>query len=310
MFESEIPQTYRTKYRDSIRFRLQQGDSKLRKAVTELPGLTGDSIKIEDILGDVVAYRKKGRNALTEYLEVPHDGRWLFMPEPIVAAELVDKQDKLASGIDIEGGYTKVNQRAIARGTDDIILGGIFGAAQTGKKGTVQVPFDASNVIDVDVGSAGGATPTGLNLAKLSAAWETLTANYVDLDMDELWMAITAKQAGNLMAEMQVTNKDYAARGDEIRDGKLHKLFGFNFVHIELGNPLFENASLTTDGSGYRKNPFWAKSGVALGLWEELFTDITRLPTRHYSAQVYASRTAEATRTDEGKVGYILNDES
>lgn len=307
MFESEIPQTYRTKYRDSIRFRLQQADSKLLPAVTRLDGLDGDSVKLEDILGDVVAYRKKGRNALTEYLEVPHDGRWLFMPEPIVAAELVDKQDKLASGIDIEGGYTKVNARAIARGTDDIILGGIFGAAQTGKKGSVQVPFDASNVIDVDVGAAG---PTGLNLAKLSAAWETLTANYVDLDMDELYMAITAKQAGNLMAEMQVTNKDYAARGDEIRDGKLHKLFGFNFIHIELGNPLFENAALTLDGSGYRKNPFWAKSGVVAGMWEDMFTDITRLPTRHYSAQVYASRTVEATRTDEAKVGYVLNDES
>jgi len=306
MFESEIPQTFRTKYRDNVEFLLEQNDSKLLKCVTEVDA-SGELFKLTDHVGDVNPYRKTGRNDPTEYLEVSHDGRWVAQPDPIVAAMLVDSQDKLASGIDLQGTYTQTAARAIARGTDDIIIGGIYGTVQTGRNGTVLTTFDSGNVVPVDEGGAGN---VNLTVTKLRAAWEILAANHVDLDMEEFWMAITASQAAALMAEVQAVSKDYAARGDEIRDGRLHKLFGFNFVHIELGNPRFENADLTVDGSGYRKVPFWAKSGMVAAFWERMFTDVTRLPTRHYSAQTYARRAVTAARLQEGKVGYILCNEA
>ena len=85
----------------------------------------------------------------------------------------------------------------------------------------------------------------------------------------------------------------------------MRRLLGFNFRHIELGNPRFKNASLTVDGNGYRKVPFYAKSGIAAVFWNRLFTDLERMPGIHYSAQVYASRDVTATRLEEGKVGYI-----
>lgn len=307
MFESEIPQTFRTTYRDSVEFLLQQGDSKLLPTVTEIDA-SGELHKITDQVGDTKARRKKGRNAKTEYGEPKHDGRWVAQPDPIYESFMVDKQDQLASGIELTGTYSKTAARAIARGTDDVILGAIYGNAQTGKKGTVLTPFDTTNV--VPVGEGNGGTPTGLNFDKINAAWEILAANFVDMDMEELYMPITARQAKELRIAEKAVSRDYAGSGVEIRDGKINPLVGFKFVHIELGNPLFDNSALTVDGSGYRKIPFYTKSGLVAAFWNRLFTSIDRLPGNHYSAQVYASRDVEATRMEEGKVGYILCSEA
>jgi hypothetical protein len=303
-YESEVPQSFRTTYRENVDFLLQQGDSKLLPTVTESDG-SGELHKLTDQVGDTKARRKKGRNSNTEYADPKHDGRWVPQPDPIYEAFLVDKQDQLASGIELTGTYAKTAARAIARGTDDIIIGSIYGNAQTGKKGTILTPFDASNIVPVNEGDT-----TGLNFDKINAAWEILAANFVDVDMEELYMPITARQAGQLRNLVQATSKDYAGSGVEIRDGKINPLVGFKFIHIELGNPLFDNAALTVDENGYRKVPFYTKSGLAAVFWNRLFTSIDRLPTKHFSAQVYASRDVEATRTEEGKVGYILCDES
>ena len=50
MYESEIPQSFRTKYRDNVEFLLQQRESKLLKAVTESDG-SGELMKLTDQIG-------------------------------------------------------------------------------------------------------------------------------------------------------------------------------------------------------------------------------------------------------------------
>lgn len=297
-----VTETHRTTYENNMRLTLQQKDSRLLKTVTDKDA-SGEMVKLEDLFGEVDAQEKTSRHEDTKYADTPHDGRWLAMPNPIFYADLIDKEDKLASGIDIEGGYTKVGAATLARGTDDKIIGGIFGTAQTGRKGTILTPFDNSNIVPVNQGAGG---PVGMTVKKLNAANEILRGNFVDLDEDELWMPLTAKQNGNLLAEIETVNKDYGATGAEIRDGLVRKLFGFNFAHIELGNPRLKNSSLTLDGNGYRKVPFYTKSGIIAAFWEREFTSVDELPTKHFSAQVYARRQVDATRTEEGKVGYVL----
>lgn len=302
-----VTQMHRTKYRDSMKLALQQKDSRLLKTVTTLPG-SGELMKLDDLIGEADYYEKTGRHADTKYVDTPHDGRWIAMPDPIVYADLVDKEDKLASGIEIEGGYVRAGAAAIGRGTDAAIVRGIFSTAQTGLKGTILTPFDTNNVVPVNEGGGGD---VGLTIKKLNAANEILRANDVDLDEEELWMAITAKQNSNLLNQIETVNRDYGATGAEIRDGMVRKLFGFNFAHIELGNPRLKDAAdLTLDGSGDRKVPFYTKAGIYAVMWEEMFSSIDQLPGKHFSAQVYARRQVAATRAEEGKVGYVACDES
>lgn len=297
-----VTQMHRTKYNDSVKLALQQKDSRLLKTVTEVDA-SGELQKLDDLIGEADYYKKTSRHEDTKYVDTPHDGRWLAMPDPIVYSDLVDKEDKLASGIEIEGKYVTAGRAALSRGTDAEIITGIFSVAQTGLKGTILTPFDNNNVVPVNEGGGGN---VGLTIKKLNAANEILRANDVDLDEEELWMPITAKQNSDLLGQIETVNKDYGATGAEITNGMVRKLFGFNFAHIELSNPrLKEAAALSLTGGGYRKVPFYPKTGIIAGWWERHFDSVDQLPTKHFSAQVYARRQVAATRSEEGKVGYI-----
>lgn len=303
---NQVTQTHRTKYRENVSMLLQQKEPKLLKCCID-EDVSGEMYKVTDQIGHVAPQKIQTRHGDVKYVNTPHDGRWLAAPEPIYYADLVDKYDKLLSGIELEGKYAMTGAATLNRGTDDAIIGGVFGTAQTGAKGTVLTAFDTNNVVPVNQGAGSN---TNLSIKKLAVANEILRANFVDVDEDELWMAITASQNRALLGELEATSKDYAATGSEIRDGKINRLFGFNFAHIELGNPLLQNSSLTVDGSGFRKVPFWAKSGIFVGFWERDFASIDQLPQKHFSSQVYARRQVAATRTEEGKVGYILCNEA
>jgi hypothetical protein len=193
----------------------------------------------------------------------------------------------------------------INRAKDDAFYGGFFGNMLTGKAGTTLTPFPAGNVIANDVGGVAG-TPTGLNVAKVRAARKLLGQQFNDADEDA-YMVVTADDKDQLLQEALFINIDFGAKGNELQNGKLRKLMGFEFIETESENPLFWNAGLLDAGGGVRKTPFWKKSGMASYAWWDTKTSIDRLPQKHGSIQVYASICVGCTRTDSGKVGYVLN---
>jgi Phage capsid protein len=65
--------------------------------------------------------------------------------------------------------------------------------------------------------------------------------------------------------------------------------------------------TLATDGSGYRKTPFWVKPGVVANYWQRSRTMVDTLPQKLGSVQVFAGTTLSATRTQAGMAGIILN---
>jgi hypothetical protein len=123
-------------------------------------------------------------------------------------------------------------------------------------------------------------------------------------------IVFTAEQNDDMLKEVPVTSSDFKSLGGRVENGKLVEMLGFTIHEMELGNPLLDSAALSVDGSNYRKNPFWVEGGVVKGAWEELFTDISPLPQKRHSRQVYASTTVAATRTQAGMVGIILNSEA
>lgn len=302
----QITNAHRVTYNNNIRLALQQMQSKLAPYATQAD-YSGDKSKIEDIFGSVKPKRQRTRHAQTEFNNVGHDGRWISPTDPYTFAELVDKPDqRLAPGIDIAGGYTKVGAATMNRAPDDAFLEGFYGVALTGKTGSTQVPFKSANICPVTVGAAAA---TGLNLEKVRWARKQLAKGLVDIEADELYMAITAEQVDDLYGELQVTSQEFANRGEEpvLRNGRLVRLFRFNFVECEYGNEAsFDSYGLTVDGSGYRRVPYWAKSGMHIGWWQRPWADVSIRTDLNYATQVYAACQVSAARTDEDKVGQIL----
>ena len=72
---------------------------------------------------------------------------------------------------------------------------------------------------------------------------------------------------------------------------------GFNFIHTER---------LPLNGSSQRRVPAFAKSGMHLGLFNDINTMISERADKGYATQVYVKGTFGATRTEEGKVVEIV----
>jgi hypothetical protein len=194
----------------------------------------------------------------------------------------------------------------INRAKDDAFFAGFFGNMLTGasQAGLVNVPFPAGNVIANDVGGVAG-TPCGLNVAKVRAAAKLLGQQFNDAD-EARFMVVTADDKDQLLQEALFINIDFGAKGNELQNGKLRKLMGFEFIEMESENPLFWNAACSTPAAASARRRSGRKAA-----WPAIPGGTPRprstLPQKHHSKQVYASICVGCTRTDSGKVGYVLD---
>lgn len=302
-----VPASFQVKYQNNVELALQQQKSMLVDAVTVTDDASAEKVKVTDIVGNSPPQENDERHGDTKYNNTPHDGVWLPKQNELYFADLVDNQDKLQTVIDIEGSYTISGAGTVERAKDQRILQGFYGPIISGKEGTISTPFPNGQIVPVTVGGASG--PQRFNTAKLRRADMMLTKGFVL--GEKKYMVLTAEQNDDLLTEVPATSADFkGAFGGEFVDGKIVRMLGWNFIHLELGNPLLGPvAQLSVDGSGYRKTPFWTKSGMRANFWQRLRTMVDRLPQKLGSIQVFAGTTLAATRTQPGRAGIILNAE-
>ncbi len=309
---SPISTAFVQQYSTNIQMLLQQQGSRLAGAVMNNSFL-GKAASVVEQFGSVSPTYNVSRHGDTPYSSTPQDKRWAY-PVDADWADLVDQQDKLRMLIDPVGPYTMAGTYAMGRGKDDAILAGLFQSNNTGENGTSATGLlsaynSGSQVIGATVGAAGN---TGLNVAKLRAAKKLLLAAEVDVDNDPLYMAITAQQNDDLLAQIQINSTDFNDR-PVLAEGKVMRFMGFNFIHSERipGGSKFAtsypgNSTVTgyTLGSTWLV-PFWAKSGITLGTWNDITATVDRLPAKRNSWQIYVTGTFGATRNEELRCGMI-----
>jgi len=279
-------------YTTNVQLLLQQKGSKLRGTVST-GSYSGKAAKAVEQVGAVNAQKRTQRHGDTPLISTPSDARWIY-PVDYEWADLIDDQDKLRMLIDPQSSYAQNGAYALGRAMDDEIISAFFGTAKTGENGSTSTSFaTGTQQIAVATGSTGA---TGLNIAKLREAKKILMENEVDIDNEQLFCVITAEQHDDLLNEAQAISLDYNTR-PVLVDGRITAFMGFNFVHCER---------LGVDASSYRRVPVYAKSGVHLGMWNDINTQISERADKGYSTQVYCKGTFGATRTEEKKVVEIL----
>lgn len=276
----EVPTHFVQQYKTNVELLLQQMGSRLRDKVST-DTYTGKAGKAIEQVGAVTAVKKTSRHADTPLIDTPADARWVF-PQDYEWADLIDTQDKLRMLIDPTSSYAQNGAHAIGRAMDDEIIAAFHGASLTGENGTTSTVFPTGQTI-----TTGG----GLTTAKLREAMQLLLAGEVDADRETIWCAISAQQHDDLLGDANVINLDFS-RIPVLVEGKVTQYMGFNFVLSER---------LLLAGS-IRSVPCWVPSGMHMGMWEDLRTEIDRRPDKSYATQVYVAATIGATRTQELKV--------
>lgn len=297
-------------YSTNIMMLLQQQGARIRSAVMNY-SFQGKAATMAEQFGQVTPVRNQSRHSDTPLISTPQDKRWIY-PNDYDWADLIDDQDRLRMLIDPSGPYTQAGVMAMGRAIDDEIIAGFFNANNTGENGTVSTStLYAYNSNSQSVAATVGASSaTGLNIAKLRAAKRKLLEAEVDIDNDPLYCIITAKQHDDLLNEAQAVSLDYNNQPVLVQ-GKISSFMGFNFIHSERipGGASFNSAinpaitSADSDGS-YVTNTRWmvpvfAKSGMALGIWNDIQASVDRRPDKRNSWQVYVTGTFGGARLEE-----------
>lgn len=287
-----IPNHYAQQYATNVQLLLQQEGSRLRGLVTEGQYI-GEQASPVDQIDSVEMQAVTGRFEPMGRVDADTTRRWVT-PNDFDLPQMIDSFDKLRLLTDPNSAYVKNAVNAANRKIDDIIIAAFFAAAKTGKTGSGSTSFPAGQVVAV---TQGAAAATGLTVAKLREGRRILRANEVDLDMDPITCVVTSKQEDNLLAEAQVISLDFNDR-PVLVDGRIKKFLGINFVPSER---------LAVNATPYRRVPLFAKSGMHLGIWNDITTDISqRKDIRGLPFQAYVYLTIGATRLEEDKIVEIL----
>lgn len=297
-------------YSTNVAMLLQQQGSRLRSAVQEY-ALQGKAATVLEQFGASNPVFNLGRHSDTPVIDVPQDRRWAY-PTDAEWGALIDEQDKLRLLIDPTGQYTQAAVNTLGRAIDDIILSAFFNSNNTGENGTTATgTLYAYNSNSQSVAATVGASAaTGLNIAKLRAAKRKLLEADLDVDNDTLYAIISAKQHDDLLNEAQAVSLDYNSK-PVLVDGKITQFMGFNFIHSERipGAANFNTAlnpaitSSDADGSFVASTrwmvPVFAKSGLGLGIWGDIATNVAPRADKRFATQVYSKMTIGATRLEE-----------
>jgi hypothetical protein len=279
-------------YKSNVEMLLQQSGSRLRDKVMT-SSHTGKAASIVEQFGSATAQVKTGRHSDTPLLDLSQDKRWVF-PLDYEWASMIDNEDQLRALVNLTSPYAVAGANAMNRAIDDVLLTAIFGTNYKGENGTTSETFDSAYEVGVNVGG----TASALNVAKLQSAVRLLMlANKGELS-EAVYGAISSYEHDSLIKEVQVANKDYG-NSAVLVDGRVKRFMGIDFT-------ITERLNIT---SGNRLVPVWLKSGMNLGVWNDIKAEIGPRPDKSYATQVYLAMTLGATRTQLGKQIRVLCDD-
>lgn len=286
-----IPDHYTISFSTNVMLLLQIQGSKLRGCVTE-GSYTGKQASPVDQIGSVEMQDVTGRFQPKVRTDANVDRRWVS-PSDFDLTQSIDTFDKLRLITDPESSYTQNAVFAAGRKIDRLIIAAFTGTAKTGEQGGTSTSFTAGNEIDVAVGGAN----SRLNLQKLLDVKELMGRQFVDFDVEETYVGLTAKDEATLLKEIQIISSDFNGMDQPVlKDGRVDRFLGLTFKHCEM----IESAAAGTNEVNV---PVWCKSGMHLGIWNDVTTSIYQnKQLRGEPWESYIMATFGATRLEENKV--------
>lgn len=271
--------------------KLQQQQSKLRGRVME-GAHTGNMASPVQYIGPVQAKAPAGRFSLLNYQQATFTRRWVEPVDKEIPL-LIDTFDQLKTIVDPKSQYSTESAYAANREYDDRLIAAAFAAAKIGgDAGNLSTEnFDTTNNKVSDT-FASGSTSSGLTVAKMREAKRIMRKAQVDVDAEQLTWVTNSQGESDLLGQATVVSTDFNER-PVLVDGKVTRFMGFDILYSER----------LSAASNIRKNIVFVKSGLYLGVWQDMQTKIDQaiwLSSQPW--QVYTKMSSGATRLEPGRV--------
>lgn len=287
---SQITTAMVQQYKSGIEILFQQSQSLFRPAVRV--ETVNAKYGFFDQITATTAQTKTTRHADLVITDTPHARRRVSMVDKYVA-DYIDKEDLIRILNNPMNEYAMNHVMALNRSIDDSVVAAALGTAYTGETGATSTSYDNSMTVAVNVRDSGSGA-TGMNVAKLRSAKRLLDEN--DVPLNDRFIAISPLQLSELLSATAITSSDYNSV-KALVSGEVDTFLGFKFI---MSN------RLSTDASTYRECLYWHKSGLLLGMGQDIQVAIDPIPQKGNAILVQASLTMGSTRMNETAVGKIL----
>jgi hypothetical protein len=281
------PAFYTTQYASAVMLLSQQMETKVAQFFTQGTG-EGKSATVVDQMDAIEADERVTRLDAITPKDPAMTRPWIY-PRTFDAAVMFDTFDKMRMNADPTSAATQNIVAALNRKQDDEAIAAFFRDRQLGENAGTTESFSASYQVSVNTGG----TASGMNVEKLQNAIQIFEENEIDLDQEQLHLALSPKQARNLGNEIEVISSDFY--GGYMRTRKLD---GFLTLRYHLTN------RLPVNGSSYRRCPMWTQKGMAVFTWPAAtLTKVSqRDDIRGQPWQAYQQGAWGAVRVDQKRV--------
>lgn len=283
----DVTAAHTMQFASNVEMLLQQKDSRFGMCV-DGSSATGRTAQVVQQIGPVNPRRKTTRFQDSPVIEAPHDNRWAN-PADYDWGDFVSKFDVIRTLTDFKSPKAEAGRMALMRAKDDEILAAFFGTAFSGQTGTTAntwaafiAAFPAHRIT----------VATGVTMDVLRRAKMALMEAEVDVDNEQLYMALTAEQHAQLLNETQATSLDFTDK-PVLVEGRIKSFMGFTFI---------QSQRVPGVGTAVCSLPVWAKSGVELVTWDGVITKATERADKSYDWYVYVAATYGAVRKEDKKV--------
>lgn len=288
-----VTDAHKIEYGRNVQLAVQQKKSRFEMGFTYHADWRGREMIFEELIGATSAIIDGNRGGDTPNIDaniepvgvVPHQIEW---------GKLIEKEDQIKALTDYQSPFVQNGAAAIVRGRDTVFSAAIFGNRLIGQDGATSQAWDSTNRVVVNtVGSSDGATAKGMNLRKIQRGKRLLRAQYIDLDMEDLWGVLNAQGHEELYNDLLTINTDTAKMAYVDHDKKMvHEVAGVKFVSYE--------GMADYDANNYT-GAIWCKSGMHYGDFSPLETRAEPNPAKKYRLHPYMENWWGAARSEDAK---------
>lgn len=273
-----IDNVYVQTFERNLRHLAQQGDTRLRRFVTEVSS-TGEKHNFER-LGEASSSIKTTARTATPTSDLEWSRR-VALAATYHTGETVEQEDIVQMLVDPNSNVSMSLAMAMKRRVDDVIIAAANGTALDGA-GTANA-FPTSQII--------GNGSAVITLDTIYEVQEKFMKNDIDPD-EQITMVIGPTQQRQLLKYMEVTSGDYQ-NSKALATGYLPNYMGFNWV---VSNRLQLPAAGQIDCLAMTKR------GVGLMVNRDITTRVAEDPTLSFAWRLYAFMTMGAVRVEDEHV--------
>ncbi len=273
-----INNVYVQTFERNVRHLAQQGDTLLRKFITEVSG-TGEKHNFE-LLGTAAATQKTSARTATPTSDLAWSRR-TALAATYHAGETVEQEDPVQMLVDPNSNVAQALAMAMKRKVDDIVISAATGNALNGDASTTA--FTAGQTIGDGTGA--------ITLDLIYQVQEKFLKNDVDPD-EKITMVIGPTQQRAMLKMMQVTSGDYMNM-KALSTGYLPSFMGFDWV---VSNRLLVPAANQLDCLAF------TKKGIGLMVNRDITARVAEDPSISFAWRMYTHMTMGAVRVEDKHV--------